>query len=500
MKICLHSKAPRQQGGVLVLTILLFAVAAADLVVYFLLTQNQYTIVARAQSYNNALVMAEAGGEDALALINKNAGSFNMISGWASGATTLDGWDTTNQPNYAPWGSSGTFYHMNRRVLATNEDYYDVYINPSGSTYNGPEIYSVGNDKWIATRTTFQNTNAVRKIIIKTMVDGLLRGALVALTTIDFKGQNVTIDSFNSLDPNHSHWQNNQISYLGTNYGVYFTNESEALSYSADGTYKRRANGDVCTDGLVINVGNADVYGHVDTAPGGTANLNSGGSVGSVAWVSTATSGIQPGYARDDMNYTFPDVLPPTNVWTLAGNGNTTVSINSPGNYRLAGQQTKSVFINASNVVLYAPGGIKFSGANVVQINTNCSLKLYTGGDIDTGSGTFNNLTQWSLNSAIYGLPATTVTGTASGNAFSDTVPGCLNIKLGGNGAGTGYVYAPESSLQFSGGGSGTYDVVGAFVAHDIMLNGHFNFHYDEALGLLGPAKGYIPKIWQEVQ
>ena len=49
--------------------------------------------------------------------------------------------------------------------------------------------------------------------------------------------------------------------------------------------------------------------------------------------------------------------------------------------------------------------------------------------------------------------------------------------------------------------GSGTEDTdfVGAAIANTARLNGHFNFHYDEALAKFGPARGFIITDWEEM-
>jgi hypothetical protein len=48
------------------------------------------------------------------------------------------------------------------------------------------------------------------------------------------------------------------------------------------------------------------------------------------------------------------------------------------------------------------------------------------------------------------------------------------------------------------GGGSTTYDVAGAVVAKTITMNGHFNFHYDEALGGIPTPGIYTITSWNE--
>src|SRR5207245_1646038 len=98
------------------------------------------------------------------------------------------------------------------------------------------------------------STNAAslsRGVVVKTKVDALFNVAMAALQTIDFKGNNVATDSFDSGDP----------------------------AYSTNGLYPAgipsmtKAGGDVVTDDTIINslsIANADIKGHVKTGPKGT--------------------------------------------------------------------------------------------------------------------------------------------------------------------------------------------------------------------------------------
>ena len=112
--------------------------------------------------------------------------------------------------------------------------------------------------------------------------------AMVAKGQIDFNGNNIRTDSFDSSDP----------------------------TFSRAGQYdKNRAkdNGDVATNsGLTnsLNVGNANVFGHVATGPHGTVAIGSQGAVGDKDW-QTGHTGIKPGWSSDDMNVSLPDVTIP---------------------------------------------------------------------------------------------------------------------------------------------------------------------------------------------
>ncbi|MDD5139381.1 MAG: immunoglobulin domain-containing protein [Verrucomicrobiales bacterium] len=322
-------------------------------------------------------------------------------------------------------------------------------------------------------------------VAIPWLAQALPLGPLAAWTTMDFKGNNVTVDSFNSSDPAASLWQTNRF-YQGTNYGIYTS-------------AKRQANAVVGTDGLIINVGYANIYGYVDTGPGGTANINANGTVGDIAWIDGGNFGIQTSpiiHARDDMNVNFPNAtLPnPTNGWItlpliISGTniGGTTYyyyitnnpakrDLNSMTYYVISNQLTKSIYFGATNAILYLPSGLKFSsGANVLTGSTNSDITIYAAAGIDTGLGIFNNVSQYAPALKLYGLSA------------------CTSINLGRNTVWSGYLYAPSASVNFNGGGTPSVpqDVIGSLICHDVRVNGHYNFHFDEALASYEPVSFY---------
>jgi len=68
-----------------------------------------------------------------------------------------------------------------------------------------------------------------------------------------------------------------------------------------------------------------------------------------------------------------------------------------------------------------------------------------------------------------------------------------------GNAAFTGVIYAPSANLKLGGGGNNHYDLVGSTVTQTVTMNGHMNFHYDEALKDWGPDLGYVVSAWNEL-
>ena len=463
MKIKLTPILKRRDGIALLITAIMLVFVSTALASYLLLSQNEYSLVARSQTWNSSMALTEAGVEDAMAFMNKYEGDFNMVTNWSSAASAAED----------NWTVSGSTYSMHR-IVGDQIGYYDVSIDDSDP--GSPKITSAGvaSTAAIAARSSFMLAAAglplsaspapvTRKILVKTVYSALFPGAITTLLNIDLNGQNVMVDSFDSTLTNASIWN----PVLG--YGTY--NQSIA-----------RAGGNVATDSALvgaISIGQANIYGHLDTGPGGAATVGKNGYAGPLPQLG---SGIQPGYSADDMNMVFPPVVLPDGAyfWTsIPANG----TITNSGNYYTVGI-FNSLTINATNVTIYVNGNISLSGGSAITVGSQASrVTLYVSGSTISMSGnaTINNLTQRAGVLGVYGLPSLT------------------SIDFGGNAAFTGTIYAPQADFQFGGGGNNTYDYVGSLVAHSAKLNGHANFHYDESLKRNGPGIGYIPFSWKEI-
>lgn len=458
MKTNLPSAASRRRGGALVLTAITLVFVGAILATYLLVSQNEYRLVARSQVWNSSIALTEAGVEDALAFMNKYAGNFLMVTNWSTAESAAeDHWTVSNKT-----------YSMHR-VLNAKGDYYNVSIDNSHPS--SPVITSAGLAAFVlgAAQPQFMlaaagvsaGTTINRKIEVRTVYSALFPGAITCQTNIDFKGNNVRVDSFDSMFTNASIWITNW------GYGIY--NISIA-----------RANGHVSTDSTVISAiwgGGADIYGHVNTGPGGTTYLQNNGYVGPLPKVG---SGIQPGYSSDDMNVVFPPVVLPAGAasWSsIPGDNNITVS----GNYRTF-EIHDNLRITAPNVTIYVNGNINLSGSEYISVTNSSRVVIYVSGSVDLhGSGSVNNQTKQAGVLGIYGLPS------------------CRSIDMSGNADYTGTIYAPQADFTFGGGGWNTQDYIGALVANSCKLNGKANFHYDESLKRNGPGVGYIPFSWKEL-
>lgn len=449
----------------MLVTLLVTAIMGVTLASYLVMVQNQNVSVVRSQTWNSSIALTEAGLEDGLQMLNKYSGTFDQLTNWTVTATS-DGWS---------YIGNSTYYI--RRFLANN--YYDVFITNSAMT---PSIRAIGYVRWnniyasAAPQAMFASGGidvptpvVTRRVDVKTKIDPVFNVAMAAIKSIDFNGKNVATDSFDSSDPLYS-----------TN-GLYPTGI----------TSMTKANGDVVTDDVVTNslsVGNAKIKGVVKTGPQGTIDINNG-SVGDRAWVEGGSIGIQPGHSANDMNILFPVPTLPA-VWAPQGpikgsypiNGVTYDYVLTTGQWRMSslGSGNFKIYI-AGDAQLVVTSDISMSGSDVIQVGTNASLKLYMQGGTAKFAG--NGLQNPNGNAAsfsYFGLASNTT------------------VNFAGNTAFTGTIYAPNADFQLGGGGSSTYDFVGASITRSVKLNGHFNFHYDENLRRNGMGKGYVPTNWKE--
>jgi hypothetical protein len=257
---------------------------------------------------------------------------------------------------------------------------------------------------------------------------------------------------------------------------------------------KRKSNGDIATNSGIIdslNVGNANIYGRVSTGPGGSIAVGDNGSVGDAAWHAAGSLGIQPGRSRDDMNISFPPVeapftvgLPPVGATV---NGTNYSYVLTSGDYSLSSIRLSNAGNNRILVTgdarLYVDGDISITGRDAgIFIGPNASLKVYAAG----------------ASTSIGGIGVVNESGVAENYQYYG-LPSNKSVSFSGNAAYVGTIYAPDADLILGGGGNNTYDFVGASVSNTVKMNGHFNFHYDEALANLNNVGKYLISSWDEI-
>ncbi|MCX6902860.1 MAG: hypothetical protein NTW03_05175 [Verrucomicrobia bacterium] len=456
-----HTPRNSVQGNTYLVVLSVTGIAGTILASYLTMvgTQNYYTM--RSQAWNRSITVSEAGVEEALSHLNKNGTTnFNLfVDGWwnwggvYSKKVNLDDAyaDVTITKDVNPVITS-------RGYTPTVQNYY------TGSSGSGGSGYTGGGG------SSYQN----RAVQVLTRPDAKFAKAILVQNYIDMNGNNVRVDSFDSTDPLHS-----------TN-GIYYA------PWAKDG-------GDVATTaGLTnfttVSIGNANVYGHVATGPKGTVATGANGGVGSFVWQNAGNHGVQPGWSRDDMNYNFFPVTAPfsggsapgsgwvggTNYALVIGNGN---YVNT-SNLKFTGSERVYVFGNNAN--WWCKAGLAMVGQGGIIIAPGATLNLYVGDT--TGSGVSLSVAGQGIISAGYAT-----------NCVVYGLPSCTSMSYSGNAAFTGAVYAPNADFTLGGGGSDTYDFVGAIVGNSLTMNGKFNIHYDESLSISFARRGYIVVSWNEI-
>lgn len=340
MKILSHN---REQGSVLVTSLIVGLAAGITLASYLVLISNRYRMTVRSMDWNKAMPVLESGIEEALTHAHDEFSNLTL-NGWTAG--TLSG-----QPVFSKYrtNSDGSYFWA---AIVTN------------GYFTNPIIYSSG-----FVPVPLGKGYIHRTVKVATFRPVKFANAVAATGSITFNGNNGYVDAYNSCNGS---------------YGS--TNSHAATSIVTD-----------YTGSPAISMGNDSIYGTLNTGPGGTISGNPNSSVGDSSWVSNHT-GIETGYTNDSMNVSFPSnsapagsqswvgPTPSTNGATLLGNGNYQMSSLS------SGSSNNPVIVNGDATV-YVTGNLTISGTGVIEILPGGSLTIYVAGSTTSigGQGVVND-------------------------------------------------------------------------------------------------------------
>lgn len=442
----------KEQGSVLFATLFATGIICMYLGSYLWLVRSENQLTNRSKTWNTAIPVAEAGIEEAFTFLKLKG------ENWSDYGT-----DT--------WVTNGN-YCMKTNWLNPNEYYIVGILKPAPS--NSPVIVSQG-----FARPGLQTNFISRTVQVNTGQQALFADGMVADKSVDLRGNNITIDSFDSSDPN----------------------------YSSNGLYvvsKRKDNGVIASNSTLSNsmsIGNANIWGKIATGPGVTLPaIGARGIVGDTAFHSSSANNgkIQDGAWRDDMNVNM-DVVPwpgstPISLSKSSTNINGTnydfvitgTSTSTPTDYRIENPQKFT-----GNVLIKGPGKVRllvtsdvfqFTSTDLIQLENGASVELYVASPTATiGGGGLQNATGKAENFSYFGLESNTA------------------LTFSGNGGFNGCIWAPNAEFTLGGGGASVQDFAGASVTKNVTINGKFNFHFDEALKTRGPIRGYIGTAWNEL-
>src|SRR6266404_8358062 len=282
--------------------------------------------------------------------------------------------------------------------------------------------------------------------------------AIMSVGTLDLTNQNIVIDSYDSRDTAKS-----------TN-GLYDVN-------------KRQENGDLATDGNLIEAGNAHIYGDVAT------------NSGTVSGAANITGIERTDFYQEPIPVGAPNWSSINPTPALVNNSATLTASAVQGSWSsrymlsmvsLGGNQTLTLAGNPNGsptyIEIYVTGDISVLGTSQIVMQPGVNAKIYFAGNVDiTGNGIVNSNNQPG-DLQLYGIQPTS---------------GTPHVNLGGNGEITAAVYAPGHTVAVNGGGSNGH-VFGSMVGKTVTMTGVTNLHYDEALGSGGLINNYKIVSWFE--
>jgi hypothetical protein len=330
MKLKLSPKT-KQLGAALITALVVGSILCISIVGYLSVSEQQTLLSARSQSWNMAITVVEAGIEEGLQQCYNNY--WNLAA---------DGWNKSGnlytRNRTFPDGSVSSITIDNSIVNAPTVRAQATVVAPTFVQRGGlTTFFATGGQ----TQTTMTSPSVARAVLVRTSRGSLFRKAMAARNSINLNGNNIFTDSFDSADP------------MKSRFGAY------------DGSWYSGDKGDVACNASIINsvnVGNADIFGHVATGPGGTVALGANGSVGAHTWVAAHPNGIEPGWVTDDSNFTVPTTDFPYNASSA---GVLTVP-NNAGTFVTTTNQVTTT--NFSNTTVY-PNPVPWSGVTTNMVN-----------------------------------------------------------------------------------------------------------------------------------
>jgi hypothetical protein len=526
-------------GGALLIVLTASAVLGITLASYLQYTSTQSRSIMRSQTWNAGIPVAEAGVEEALAHINDSAIGTNFaLNGWTVVSNQFQMTHSTAGGKYTVRISTNTFpiitstgyttnkrgnnvYSRTVRVTTTtystgmkgiitkgdinmnggtsmdsfdsanpaysNNGHYDptkhkdqsyaasVYGNVTaetiyGSTATGPNgsaAGTVGDFGWVSGGNTgiepghYANDVNLAFPVVQAPFSGGASGLggheTITLTNFAYWSTMVTTATIPTNPPPASDITTNLI---GTNFVAYpsYPTGISALLITTNTTF--------------IDVGMEDKT-KVAAPPVGSY-------IGSITNQGKWRTYVKiTGYSYPSITYTYS--MTATNSSTTTQDYTYVLRNNQYQVTDLSMNGSDTLLVLGTNVTLYITRDFQMTGNSQVIIAPGASLKVFVGGDVNlAGNGIFN-YTLDASHFSLYGLPTN------------------HNIAISGNAAFTGVVYAPQADLVMNGSGNTIYDVVGAIVANTATLHGHFQFHYDEALGRAKIQSKYNVASWHEI-
>jgi hypothetical protein len=498
------AKPNGHRGSALVVALIMIGVLAALGAATYLVLNNKYRVVHQAASWQEALLTAEAGVDMAMTEIRRQLYDtepmWSANNGWSKDEA---GTRSTSKRVLLREGEGGTQSWTEVTVEwpeylkdPSGEQWYRIVSHGYCQVSGGPIVAGAPEDVKLrkidlkyshraridGTEGTISQPVAHRVIEAIAKPQFAFRMALFAVKRIDMTDHNIVVDSYDSRDPKKSNWEEG--AKEGTYPWIDPTDQRKGVNED-----KRQWNGDIGTNGDVINAGNAHIYGSANTNGGSVLNTDN----------ITGNYPDDPNRIRDDFSMAVPSVSAPqggtqatidpkTALQATTGDGTRVVvpniSLSGQDELHITGEPGKETYIE-----IVVMGDVTVGGQARIVMDPGVNVRLFVEGDADiAGNGVLNPNSPLSLQ--IYGCDREADESTGE---ISD--PG--SIKIAGNGGFSGAIYGPTYNIEIKGGGNED-NVFGAFAGYNVTLTGVQSVHYDEALGDGGIVNGYNIVSWFE--
>lgn len=472
----MRAPASNTSGSALIWTLFVVAILSLAAGQLLDLVSSKYHAAFQTATWQESLIAAESGVDLAVRELRKSL--FPAPNGAWSGWTSTPGAGITSYglTTIPSAGLSGSEMKIEVTVDAP------LQLRDSSNSWQYYRIRTVGtmpligparaNDnrydtrlRKLALRWDRMAGTAVASPSVSRRIEAIVRPvsafaqAITADGALDLTDNNIIVDSYDSRD----------------------------AAKSTSGLYdaaKRQNNGNIATNGTILNAGNARIYGNVATNSGvasGIANI----------------TGIERTDFYQDMLPVAAPSWPSVNASPMNVVGTTNLAASSTegssasryilSSITLSGTQTLTLTGNAdgsrSYVEIYVTGNVDAVGNAQITISPGVRAKIYVAGHVKiSGNGILNRDNQ-PANLLIYGI---------------DPPPNETRIlELGGNSLLSAAVYAPRFDVQVNNGGT-RGSVFGSFVGKSVKMVGVTDLHYDEALGSSGAIYDYKIVSWFE--
>jgi len=477
----MQHQSSKAAGSVLIWTVVVIAILSLIAVETLRLVTIKYQSALQTSTWQEALLAAESGIDLAIVELRKSLypSPNSAWQGWNNApGNNITGYELTTVPNA---GLNGT-----PMTIETNVDAPIELIDP-GNSWQYYRIRTVGtipitgpartNDnpqdtklrrlslRWERFTNGILTSHLITAPQVSRRIEAVVRPvsafdqAIMSVGIVDLTNQNIVVDSYDSSDPAKS-----------TN-GLY-------------DSAKRQQNGDIATDGQLIEAGNAQIFGDVATNAGtvsGAANIT---GVERTDFYQEPIPVGAPSWSA--WNHSLSSVTETTTISASATQG-TAASRYVLSSVSLSGNKTMTIAGDPNGsqtyIEIYVTGDISVSGPAQIVVQPGVTATIYFAGNVDiSGNGVLNSNNQPG-DLMLYGIQPPT--GTSE------------HVNIGGNSQITASIYAPGHDVTVNGGGTNGH-VYGSIVGKTVTMTGVSNLHYDESMSSKGMINNYKIVSWFE--